>query len=228
MTKQTKHSVYAFIGLTVSSVLLAGCVIHVGASDNDGRYSYQDERSLNTSNKSVSVAEGLVVADVSSVNGSVTIKDNVEAQDVSNVNGSIRIGDKVSVASIESVNGSVKTGDHFTASGAVETVNGSIRIEDNSSIAASIETVNGNITLENVSVGQNVVTINGNVHLLDETIIKGDVIFQGKPNNNNTWNKRPPTLKIDADSNIQGKIIVYKEVDFDFANKALMNKVERR
>lgn len=225
MTKHTKLSVYAFITFTVSSIFLAGCVIHVGASD--GSYDYDGKRGYNTTNKSVSVAKGLNVGEVSSVNGSVTLNDSVSAEAVSSVNGRISISDNVSVESVEIVNGRIKIGESFNSSGSIETVNGKISIDQNSVVGGSVETVNGDISLSGVTISNNVESVNGSIYLLEGTLVKGDVVFEGKPNKNN-WKNSPPVLKLDANSDIQGNIIVYKEVEFDFANPALLNKVERR
>ncbi len=227
MTKYTLLPVYTFMGLIVTSVLLAGCVIHVGASDGNGGYSSGNNSSYSSTNKSVSVGEGLNVGDVSSVNGSVTLSNSVIAKEVSSVNGRVKIGDNVTVSSVELVNGKVSIGENFSAAESVETVNGNITIGKKSSVAQNIETVNGNIELTGVSVGQDVETTNGSVYLNDGSVVNGDVIFEGKAKKNN-WRNRPPVLKVDANSDIKGKIIIFKEVEFDFADSAMLDKVERR
>jgi hypothetical protein len=227
MTNQTRLPVYAFIGLISLSVMLAGCIIHVGARDAGSTFTYSIDDDYSTTNKSVKIPKGSAVQDVSSVNGAVTLADEVTAEELSNVNGSITIGNKVTVRGIETVNGKIQIGDNFSATESIETVNGKIAIGNHGKVSKNIETVNGNIELNKVIVGQDIETTNGSVYLMDESVVQGDVIFEGKPSKNNR-NKRPPVLKVDASSTIQGKIIVYKEVEFDFASAELLNKVERR
>jgi len=227
MTKQIKLPIYGFIGLITSLFMLAGCIIHVGASDAKGGYAYASDRDYTSTNKSVKVPSGKSLGEVSSVNGSVTIDDGVTATEVSNVNGRIRIGDNVTVESVSLVNGSIKIGENFSAAGSVETVNGSIDIDEESIVNGNIETVNGDVRLEEVSVAKDIVTVNGDIFLTDGTVIEGDVRFEGKPNKNN-WPSRAPTLTVDKTSDIRGKIIIYKDVDFNFADPSMMDKVERR
>jgi DUF4097 and DUF4098 domain-containing protein YvlB len=228
MTTPTKLPVFTFIAVIMSSVMLAGCIIHVGASDKDGGYSYDNGRDYSSTNKSVKVAEGLEVEDISSVNGSVTVSDKVSADEVSAVNGRIRIGDGVSVSSVEGVNGKIDIGSNFSAKESVETVNGNITIDENSRVGKNVETVNGNIKLEGVAVNNNLSTKNGNIYLTNNTVVSGDVIFRGKTNKNQSWKNSPPVLKVDETSDIKGKIIVYRDVEFDFADESMMSKVERR
>jgi DUF4097 and DUF4098 domain-containing protein YvlB len=227
MTKHMKFPIYGFIGLISSLFMLAGCIIHVGASDANGEYSYASDKDYSSTNKSVSVASGKTIGDVSSVNGSISIDDNVTAQEVSNVNGRITIADNVSVESVSIVNGRIKIGENFKSTESVETVNGSIDIEEGSYVGGNIETVNGDVELDNVKVAQDIVTVNGDLFLKNGTIIEGDVRFEGKPSNSN-WRKNPPTLNVDEGSKILGKIIIYKDVDFNFADPSMMEKVERR
>ncbi|MFC4701220.1 hypothetical protein ACFO4O_13690 [Glaciecola siphonariae] len=228
MTKQIKLPVFAFMALVSSSLLLAGCVIHVGASDDKGGYSYAKERNYSSTNKSVKVAQGVSAGNVSSVNGSVKVEDNASVEEVSNVNGRISIGENVTAADVSVVNGKVSIGKGFTGQGNIETVNGQIKIDSDSSVTGNIETVNGDIELEGVSIGGSVSSTNGDISLLDGSVVNGDVIFEGRPNKNKSWRNKAPTLKVDAGSTIKGKIIIYKDVDFDFADSALMSKVERR
>lgn len=227
MTKHIKFPIYGFIGLVASMFMLAGCIIHVGASDGNGEYSYTSDKDYSSTNKSVSVASGKNVGDVSSVNGSVTIADGVTAQEVSNVNGRIEIGDNVSVESVSIVNGRISIGDNFKSTGSVETVNGNIDIDEGSQVGDSIETVNGDINLDGVKVAKDIVTVNGDLHLKSGTIIEGDVRFEGKPSNSN-WRASSPTLSVDEGAEIRGKIIIYKDVEFKFADPSMMEKVERR
>lgn len=230
MTTKTKLLGYGLIALFSSSLMLSGCIIHVGGHD-DGDQENASRRVSNydytATNKSVKVSEGLTVKRVSSVNGTVSIEDNVTATHVSNVNGRISIANNVSVDRVKIINGNISIGDGFRAREFVETVNGNISIDEASTVGNNIASVNGNIDLDNVYVGGNIETKNGNVYLLNGTVIEGDVVFAGRPNSNNIRN-RPPTLKIDSDSLIKGQIIVYKEVNFEFSDPYLMDKVQKR
>lgn len=219
---------FALISLVSSSVLLSGCIIHVGSDGPEfSTIADRSSRDFTKTNKSVTVPSALNVEEVSSVNGSVTIKDRVSATQVSNVNGRVSVGNNVSVESIETVNGSIKIGSDFSSQGNIETVNGALSIKQRSTVGGSVETVNGDINLNNVEISKNITTVNGSIYLKQGSVVNGDIVFRGKPNNNKA-RYNPPELKIDASSVVNGNIIVYKEVEFDFADASLMDKVIKR
>nr|WP_136251225.1 hypothetical protein [Ningiella ruwaisensis] len=213
--------------LVICTFLLASCVIHVGASDAYSKNEQGEGRSYSATNKSVRIDEGLSVSDVSSVNGSVTLESGVQADEVSSVNGKVTIGDRVNVDSVEVVNGRITIGSDFLSEDSVESVNGRISIEENSRVGKNIETVNGDIELEGVTVGRDIITVNGDILLSDGSVVEGDIRFEGKPNNN-SYRSKPPVLRIDASSTVKGQIIIYKEVEFDFADEELASKVVRK
>jgi len=226
MISKIRRPVYSFIGITLLSMSLSGCIIHVNAKnkdwDNDST-SYSDD--VKSTNKSVKVSEGRTVEDVGSVNGSVVIKDNVNAKDVTNTNGSISIADNVSVDSVKAVNGQIKIGEGFVAKEDVSTVNGQIAIKEQGKIGGELSTVNGSISITGVVVEKNIVTVNGSVKLNDGSIVKGDIHFRG--NSNNSYHKNYPVLYISADSDVEGDIILERPVELRLENKSLESKVKR-
>lgn len=205
--------------LTLMTVAhLSGCIIHVGgdAEDGSGRVS--------SVFGGLTVSEGKRVSDVNSVNGSIDLEDHVSAQDVETVNGSIEIGDNVSVDEAETVNGDIDIGRNFSSAGFVETVNGDIRILRNSQVGGNVKTVNGDIELSGVSVNGDADTRNGDITLADNTHIKGDVVFHHNKGSNR-W-KSLPSLTISADSKVDGKIILHREVQLNFDDAELLKKVQ--
>ncbi|MEM0910571.1 MAG: hypothetical protein AAGJ37_06320 [Pseudomonadota bacterium] len=184
-----------------------------------------------TVNKRVSVESGVVTDEISSVNGRVTVGDNVTADEISSVNGKVLIGNGVNAGEVSTVNGKIEISDDVSVRKSVEAVNGTIKIDAGSNIGEDVSTVNGTISLSEVTVERMVKTINGSIYLTDGTSVKGDIVI-GAPNSNKRWNKgwngRPPKLLIDANSTVDGKIIVYREVEYDFVDSSLMDKVEDR
>ena len=212
--------------LILASTLNTGCIIHVDSNGHGGH----NNGEVSSIFGSLEVGEGKQVSDVSSVNGSVTIRDHVRAEDVESVNGNIEVGDNVSVNSVETVNGSIETGHHFIAQGSISTVNGGISILADSTIERDVSTVNGDIKLNNVAVGADLETLNGSIYLTNGSIISGNIVFEARDTNSRGWNHnddKPPTLKIDSSSNVQGKIILNRKVNLEFDNPALNDKVEQ-
>jgi len=226
MINQIRRPIYSFIGITLISFALSGCIIHVNAKNKDwdtDTTAYSSD--VKSTNKSVKVGAGRTVQDVGSVNGSVIIKNKVTAERVSNTNGSISIGDNVKVASVNGVNGQIKIGKDFVAEQNVSTVNGQIKIQEQGQIGGELSTVNGNISINGVIVEKNIVTVNGNVTLKDGSLVKGNIYFSGQSNQN--YNKNYPVLFISADSNVEGDIILERPVELAFENKRLESKVKR-
>ncbi|MFT6086056.1 MAG: hypothetical protein ACJAWT_001306 [Glaciecola sp.] len=223
MINQIRRPIYSFIGITLISLSLGGCIIHVNAKNKDGdKDSYSSD--VTSTNKSVKVAEGRTVEDVGSVNGSVVIKDNVTAKHVSNTNGRISIGNNVSVDSVDAVNGQIKIGERFVAKEGVSTVNGQIVIQEQGQIGGGLATVNGNILLNSVVVEKDIVSVNGNIKLKAGSLVKGDIHFHKSSNN---YNKNYPVLYISADSNVHGDIILERPVELELENTSLESKIKR-
>ncbi|GLR69347.1 hypothetical protein [Agaribacter marinus] len=251
MIRQTKTPVFTFISAVVASFLLAGCVIHVGASDyednHEKKHYYKSSNSYTSANKSVNVQDGVTTDEISSTNGSVRvgnrvtakeitsnngsldIGDDVTADEISSVNGTIRIGEGASIArNIEGVNGKVVIDDNASVGQNIETINGKIKVGNNSKVKGKIETVNGSIELSGTTVDKNIETVNGNIYVQNGSHVKGDIILSGKRKRNSSWYNKPSKVVIDSSSSVDGKIIVYREVEFEFDDESLMSKVERR
>lgn len=209
-----------------SKILLSGLSIALLLSQAPA---YADD--YTTLNKRVSVDSGVTTDEISSVNGKISIGDNVTADEISSVNGKVAIGDGVNAGEVSTVNGKIEIGNNASVRRCVEAVNGKIEINAGGNIGENVSTVNGSLELSGVTVENRVKTVNGSIYLADGTLVKGDVVIGG-PNNNkgwkNSWNGKRPKLVIDANSTVEGKIIIYRKVEFDVVDSALMDKVEDR
>ncbi len=225
MTKPVQKSITTFFMAFFSIVMLGGCIVHVGSgkanASIDGYGNYSEV------NKSLRISEGRTVGDVSSVNGGLTIEDNVVAEDVTSVNGRLRVGENVTVDELSTVNGRLSAGEGLTANDDVSTVNGKIDLNANTTVKGNVSTVNGNIDLTSVLVEKNLETVNASILLSGNTHIKGDIRYNGKNRNNDRWNKNNPKLTIEKGVKVDGQIIIEQEVDFDFADESMMDKVVR-
>ncbi|MGQ8364399.1 hypothetical protein [Glaciecola sp. 1036] len=219
MIKQTKKPVFAFITSIVTLFMVTGCVVHVNAHEK-----HSEKSSYTTVNKKVSVSDGAKADEISSVNGKVSVGDNVSAEEISSVNGKIDIGENLTAEEVSTVNGKITIGEGAKISKSVESVNGKIDISSGSEIDGDIITVNGTVDLDGVTVGGNLESVNGNLTLSKGTVIEGDIIFHWN-NNNSSWRNKSPTLTIDSSSTVNGEIVIYHEVNFEFADDSLMQKV---
>lgn len=225
MTTSVKKSVITFLGVFFATVTLTGCVIHIGSGKaNASMAEYSDYSEVN---KSIKVSEGRNVGDVSSVNGSISIEDNVTAEEVSTVNGRLRVGENVTVEELSTVNGKIVAGEGLKTSDDVSTVNGGIELNERTVIGGNVSTVNGNIDLAGVVIEKNIETVNASIVLGYGTHIKGDIIYKGKNKDSGNWKNKQPKLTIEDGVRVEGSIIIEREVDFDFEDSNMMDKVVR-
>jgi DUF4097 and DUF4098 domain-containing protein YvlB len=180
----------------------------------------------------VDISENQRVSDLSSVNGNITIEDKASARDVDAVNGNIEIGNNVQVRELSTVNGDIQTQTNLSVKRDVGTVNGNITFGVDSTIGKDVTTVNGDIFLNQTFVGDDITTKNGSITLVEGSIVGGDIEFESQ-NDNGWWSEKsrehnPPTLKIDASSDVKGKIILRQVVVLEIENPDLLAKVERR
>jgi len=227
MTQQVRRPVLTFIAAIMSLILLAGCIVHVGASKARANVSLDNDHS--SVNKSLTIDEGKSIRDASAVNGRLTLGDNVTARDVSSVNGRLAVGENVSLNDLSTVNGKIDAGRKLTASNDVSTVNGKIELNEESVVKGNVSSVNGKIELDGVDVGKNIETVNASITLSGNTRIQGDIIYKRR-NNNHSYNsyKRNPVLRIEKDVRIEGNIILESEVDLEFDDESLHDKVIER
>ena len=224
MTKNIKKPIFTFMAGFTSLILLAGCVVHVGAGESDNHASsWSSGKDYSEVNKSIKISEGKSVGNVSTVNGSLHLGDKVSAEKVSSVNGRLKVGDNVTVEGLSTVNGGLSAGEGLRAEDNVSTVNGSIKLHENSQVGGTVSTVNGSINLEGVIIGQNIETVNGSISLEDNTIVKGDITYRWNKKNN--YNRKDPVLRIDASSTVEGNIYLERQVELDFADESLKSKV---
>ena len=206
--------------LTLSST---GCIIHIGGHKGDSNHQQSD---LSSVLGNIVVDAHSEVSDVSTVNGNITIKNNVKANELDAVNGNIEIGSNAQIKSASTVNGSIEAKHGLKVNQGLSTVNGNIELKANAQIGSDINTVNGNIALLSANVGGHIETKNGDIDLRDATQVQGDIIFQAKDEKRG-FKGELPTLSIDASSNVQGKIILHRQVVLEIENPALLAKIER-
>lgn len=212
------------IATSVAALLLvnlSGCVIKIGGSSTDAN---GDMSSLLGG---IDVAEHRHTGDISTVNGGVDIGDHAAVGDVSVVNGGVDIGNYVDIRSIDVVNGNIEAGNHVTISHSVETVNGNVVFQEQANIGNDVETVNGDIEFTHGMISGDIETVNGDISLTGRTHVVGDITYDKKSDN---WDDDDhiPTLHLDPEVNLEGKIILYREVNLDFDQAQFSHKVEYR
>lgn len=210
------------------SISTSGCIIHVGGHDNNdsGKNDYSSVFG------GVDVSQNRQVGDLSSVNGNITIEDGASADDVDAVNGNIEIGNSVTVHDLSTVNGDIQAKSKLSVKRDVSTVNGNISFGENSKIDGDVATVNGDINLTRTIIDEDITTRNGSITLLQGSVVEGDIEFESQ-DDSSWWGDKsrehnPPTLTIDASSDVKGKIILRQVVVLEIENPALLAKVERR
>lgn len=229
-----KHSRLTLSALLITTMLsTTGCIIHVGAHENDGNKQYHANKQRNSHDTvfgGIEIEQNHHVENLSSVNGGIELADGVIAKNVETVNGGIEIGNNVQVKRASTVNGGIEAGSNLTVEKGLSTVNGGIHIGKNSSIDKDISTVNGDIKLTATFVGDDVKTKNGDISLLNGSIIEGDIIYESKDKDSWWKNKESslPKLTIDNASNVKGRIILGRKVILEIEDDILLAKVERR
>ena len=201
----------------------SGCIIHVGGHNDGSSNSHGDISSVLGD---LEVDANSDVSDVSTVNGNITINDNVQASELDTVNGNISIAQNVRINSASTVNGDIDAESQLVVSNGLSTVNGDITLATGAEVGSDISTVNGAISLRNAQVKGEVETKNGNISLRDATRIDGDIVFLER-DEKRWFSGELPTLRIDASSEVQGKIKLYRQVVLEIENPDLLARVER-
>lgn len=168
------------------------------------------------------------VGNVSSVNGGVDLQRGASAYAIETVNGGIDLDDDVTITKAETVNGGIRVGHDVTVNGSLVTVNGGIRTESGTVIESQVHTVNGKIQLHNTRVGTDVQTSNGDIELRDGSVVGGDLIVRGR----RPWLDRffsfynnPPEIYIDSSSSVLGDIHLYRKVNLQIADDAVVGNI---
>jgi hypothetical protein len=94
-----------------------------------------------------------------------------------------------------------------------------------------VTTVNGDIFLTQTTVDDDLKTKNGSISLTQNSVVQGDIEFEAQ-HDNSWWSEKgqdynPPTLTIDASSDVKGKIILHQVVILEIENQDLLKKIER-
>lgn len=214
--------------LTALTLSTSSCIIHVGGQDNNDH----DKSDYSSVFGGVDVSENKQVGDLSSVNGNITIEDNASARDVDAVNGNIEIGNNVQVHALSTVNGDIQGQTYLSVKRDVSTVNGNITLGADSMVGKDVSTVNGDIYLTQTFVSDDIKTKNGSITLVNGSVVEGDIEFESQEEggwwSDTSREHNPPTLTIDASSDVKGNIILRQVVVLEIENPALLAKVERR
>lgn len=166
-----------------------------------------------TVNKSIHLQAGQTVSrGLSSVNGSIYVANNCKVGgSCSTVNGRIKVSDSCSLRSLGTVNGGITVGEDTIVDGKISSVNGSVTCRSGVNVKRKIYTVNGRIHLTGTIAEDDLTTCNGNIHLLEKTLVKGDILIK-KSNRGGFLGIFKPrrkrlTIRVQGGSIVQGDII---------------------
>ena len=204
---------------TISIVLASANLISAHAADLGD---------IDKVNGSANIESQQHYADISLVNGSINMANTSSAKTLKTVNGSINIADNVQLHSAKTVNGKIIAGTGLKVTKDLRTVNGKIQLGSHAEINGDISTVNGDISLINSAVAGNITTINGDLSLKGNTVVKGDVVYKARTKSKSWFSgaeSTKPTLYIDKNTIIEGKIILEQSVDLQIDNPAMHAKV---
>ncbi len=210
------------IALMGGSILAAsGCATQVILNDGS------QIRNVETVLGGVEVKRNAKAGNISSVNGGVNVESGATAMKVDTVNGGISLSNNVTITSAVTVNGSIKAGNSLQVNGALETVNGSIILKSQTNVNGSVVTVNGDIDVDNTVIHQNIKTVNGDIRLVNESVLKGDLIIERKSGWGLGMSHEEITIKIDATSRVEGTIHLHRPALLEIADRSKVNKIEK-
>lgn len=212
----------SIIATSVAALLLvnlSGCVIKIGGSSTDAN------GDVSSILGGIDVAEHRHMGNLSTVNGGIEIGDHAEVRDISVVNGGIDIGSYVNIRSIDVVNGNIDAGKYVKIYHSIVTVNGNVEFQEQANVGYDVETVNGDIVFDQSMISGDIETVNGDISLTSHTRVVGDITYNKR---NDDWDDDDhiPTLHLDSDVQLEGKIILYREVTLDFDMEKFGHKVE--
>lgn len=202
--------------ILMSLLALQACVIRVNAGSHGG--------DISKVMGGIEIDSGSAVGDLDTVNGGILLRDASTAAHVETVNGGIKARDDVSARSLSTVNGGIRAGHNLKVTDEVSTVNGGIELGRGTVVGKDVSTVNGRIELSGTEVGGNVETVNGDIYVEDASVVLGDVVFE-KDRGPGWWGKDEPTLIVDAESRIHGKIRLYREVRLRIHDDAKVGEI---
>jgi len=179
-------------------------------------------------NGSISVGDGATVSgSLKTVNGKIRVDGNSRIESAATVNGSLTIGENAETEDLTTVNGSIRVGEASSVDGEIDAVNGRIKLEKGVTVTRGVGNVNGDIEFIASEVGGDVTTVNGDVDLRDAAVIKGDLVIE-KPS---TWSsdskkQRIPEIVIGPGSEVQGSVVLEREVKLYISESAKVGGVE--
>jgi DUF4097 and DUF4098 domain-containing protein YvlB len=185
-------------------------------------------RDISKVNGGIRVSAEERVGDISSVNGGIDLGSGAVAAKLDTVNGGIDLDERVEIERAETVNGGIRVSRDVTVHGSLSTVNGGIQTNPGTVIRDRVSTVNGKIRLRGTRVQENVQTSNGDIILTDGSVVEGDIIVKGR----RSWigrffsfNRKLSKIIIDAESSVMGDIHLYREVNLELADGAVVGDV---
>lgn len=176
-------------------------------------------------NGAITLDEGARAASIEARNGAITLRGDNSAEEIESRNGRITIGAESTInGSVETRNGRIMVNRESTVEGDIETRNGSVETKEGVRIAGEVETRNGSITLAGTQVDALVDSRNGDIRLRDGTVVRGDVRLLMSEN----WSgSTPPVLSIDAESRVEGRLMVDERARVEIDAGAEVPEVER-
>ncbi len=170
--------------------------------------------------------DATVTGGLSTVNGTIRIGDNASIEDAETVNGGIRVGDGVRGDDLETVNGSIDIGTGAVFGGSVTAVNGGVTVERGSTVEGDVGNVNGDIELRGATVGGDVSTVAGDVEVLEQSVVRGNVVIEEPGGWWNNKRGRTPKIVIGPGSRVEGVIRVEREAELYISDTAEVGGVE--
>lgn len=209
-------------------VIEAGTTVSDGIESRNGAITIGENAQVSSivnRNGAIVLGQGAQSASIETRNGALVLRGGNTTGHIESRNGRVAIGAASTIdGSLETRNGSMTIGRESTVSGDVETRNGSIETAEGVRIQGEVETRNGTITLVGTQVDMVVDTRNGDIRLREGTVISGDVRLLMHED----WDgSQPPVLSIDADSRVEGRLIVDERADVEIASGADVPDVER-
>ena len=179
-------------------------------------------------NGSISVGDGATVSgSLKTVNGKIRVDSNSRIESAATVNGSLTVSENVEAEDLTTVNGSIRVGEASSIDGEIEAVNGRIKLEKGVTVTRGVGNVNGDMEFIASEVGGDVTTVNGDVDMRDAAVIKGDLVIE-KPSkwSSDSKKQRTPEIVIGPGSEVQGSIVLEREVKLYISETAKVGGVE--
>lgn len=175
-------------------------------------------------NGTVTVLDGEMTSDLSTVNGSIQIGQNVTLRTARTVNGSITVGNHTVADALSTVNGSISLGDDVHVSHAVQSVNGALTLDSGDDIHGRVANVNGPINLHAAYVDGGIFTANGDITIDGGSHVNGGILVEKAPSSGLSP-ARIPRVVIGPGSVVTGTLKFERKVNLYVSTNAKIGPV---